>query len=36
MNINITAGEAIDKGLWDDICKLKGWNPWIVNEGLMS
>jgi Fe-S cluster biosynthesis and repair protein YggX len=36
MDIVITAGEAIDKGIWDEVCELKGWNTWIVNEGQMT
>ena len=36
MKIILTAGEAINKGIWDKICELKGYNPWCVNEGLMD
>lgn len=36
MKITITADEAMDKGIWDEICDLKGYNPWCVNEGLMD
>jgi hypothetical protein len=36
MQIVITAGEAIDKGIWDDLCEMKRLNIWAVNEGLMD
>ena len=36
LKVTLTANEAIDKGLWDEICEMKGWNPWIVNEGRMD
>lgn len=35
MKIIITAREAIDKGIWDDLCKIKGYSVWCVNEGKM-
>lgn len=35
MHIVISADEAIERGVWEEVCKMKGWNPWIVNEGLM-
>jgi hypothetical protein len=35
IKIIITASEAIDKGIWDELCELRGWNVWIVNEGRM-
>lgn len=35
IKIVITASEAIAKGIWDELCELRGWNPWIVNEGRM-
>ena len=31
-----TAKELIDKGIWDEVCELRGWNVWIVNEGQMD
>lgn len=34
-SISLTASEAIDRGLWDQLCELRGWNVWIVNEGRM-
>ena len=33
--IIITASEAINRGIWDELCELRGWNVWIVNEGLI-
>lgn len=36
MKITITAGEALDKDIWDKICYLRGINPWAVNEGQMD
>ena len=32
----ITAREAFDKGIWEDLCRIKGINEWAVNEGLMN
>lgn len=34
-HISLTASEAIDRGIWDELCELRGWNVWIVNEGRM-
>jgi hypothetical protein len=36
MKILITASEAIESGVWEKICRQKGWNEWAVNEGLMD
>ena len=36
MKIVITAKEALDLGIWDSLCKMKGMNVWAMNEGLMS
>ena len=36
MKISLTAGELISKGIWDEVCELKGLNIWAVNEGLMD
>jgi len=36
MKIIITAGEAIEKGYWEKVCKWRGWNVWSFNEGLMD
>lgn len=34
MRLILTIREIMDRGLWDKFCDLRGWNPWIVNEGL--
>lgn len=36
MKIIITAREALDHYIWDDICDLKGINIWAINEGQMD
>jgi hypothetical protein len=36
VTITITAREALDRGIWDDLCELKGFCIWAVNEGLME
>ncbi len=36
MKVSVTAEELIDRGVWDEVCELKGLNPWCVNEGLMD
>ena len=36
MTITVTFRELIDKGWFDKVCKIKGYNPWIINEGLAS
>ena len=32
----ITASRLMNAGQWDRFCELRGWNPWIVNEGLLD
>ncbi len=32
----ITANRLIESGQWDKFCELRGWNPWIVNEGRLD
>ena len=36
MKLIITAREALDKGVWDKLCDIKGWDVWAINEGLMD
>lgn len=36
MQYVITVGEALNKGIWDDLCNMFGINPWAMNEGLME
>lgn len=36
MNIVITVGELKDKVDWLKVCDLKGWNEWILADGLID
>lgn len=36
MKIVITAGEALEKGIWLELCDLKGIKEWAINEGQMD
>lgn len=36
MKIIITADEALDLGIWDNLCKMRDINVWAMNEGLTS
>ena len=36
MKLIITAEEALNKGIWDKLCDLKGINVWAINEGMMD
>lgn len=36
MKMIITALEAVDMGIWDRLCKMKGINVWALSEGLMD
>ncbi len=39
MKISLTASEILDHNimsLWDDVCELKGFNPYCLKEGLMG
>jgi len=36
MRIVITAEEAIDRGIWEDLAEMKGLNVWAVNQGQMD
>jgi len=36
LKIIITAREALDKGIWDALCDLKGIKVWAINEGMMD
>lgn len=35
MKIVITAKEALEKGIWEDLCKLKGYCVYCIKEGKM-
>lgn len=32
----ITANKLIEEGKWEEYCDKKGWNYYIVNEGLLD
>lgn len=34
MRIVITAEEAMDKGIWEDLCDMLGYSVYAVNEGM--
>jgi hypothetical protein len=34
MELVFTIKEIMERGLWIDICNIKGWNEWCVKEGL--
>lgn len=34
--VEMTVGQIMELGLWDNVCKYKGWNPYILNEGLVA
>ena len=36
MKIVITANEAIDMGIFEEVCDMKGISVWVVNEGMME
>lgn len=36
MKISISAGELLERGLWQSACELLGFNEWVINEGLLS
>lgn len=36
MEILITAREAINKDIWEELCELLGFFTWSVNEGLIE
>jgi len=36
MKVIITAKEALDYGVWEELCDLKGIGAWALNEGLMD
>ena len=36
MEIVITPSEANARGIWEELCDLKGLNVWAVKEGLME
>jgi hypothetical protein len=36
MKLIVTAGELMDRDLWDKACDLLGLTPWAVNEGMLD
>lgn len=36
MIVRVTAGEVLERGVWDSLCEMLSLNPWSVNEGLMD
>lgn len=36
MKITMTVREIMDKGLWLEVCQMKGISEWAVNEGRMN
>lgn len=36
MKVTFTASELLDRGVWDEVCKLRGINEWAIKEGLMD
>jgi len=36
MKVTITVGEAIQLGIWEELCDIKNINEWAVSAGLMS
>jgi hypothetical protein len=36
MTVSLTAEEVIDRGLWEEVCDMKGFSVWCVNEGQMD
>jgi len=36
MTILTTAREIMDKGLWTEFCNARGWDYYIVRDGILS
>jgi hypothetical protein len=36
MKIVVTLADILDKGSWDMFCEDQGYNPWCINEGLVT
>jgi|GEM_PF-5541525 len=32
--MKITAREALDLGIWEEIAKIGGYSVWAINEGM--
>lgn len=33
MTISISPAELMERHLWDDFCRERGWSPYVVAEG---
>lgn len=31
--MKLTIRQIMDSGHWEEFCAIRGWDPWIVNEG---
>lgn len=36
ITVTLTANEAVEMGIWDELCKMKGMSVWAMNEGTVS
>jgi hypothetical protein len=36
MRLILTAAEALHKGIWAELCEVKGINEYAISEGLMD
>lgn len=34
MKIQVTFSEILEAGCWEEFCQERGYNPWMMNEGL--
>lgn len=34
--VKLTVRQIMNLGLWEKVCEQKNWNPYILNEGLIS
>lgn len=34
--IELTVKQIMNLGLWDKVCEYKGWNEYLLNEGLIE
>jgi hypothetical protein len=36
ITVKTTFKYILDHGDWDTFCEMKGFNPWMLNEGLAN
>jgi len=36
ITVTLTANEAMEMGIWEDLCQMKKISIWAVNEGTIS